>query len=77
MSGGIDGKQVDHSVVESFAQGGRTVITSRVYPQRAVNEYATIHLFNNSTRLHVVSQSISVWTMESVQLSSFSTATNS
>nr|XP_024363696.1 beta-fructofuranosidase, soluble isoenzyme I-like [Physcomitrium patens]XP_024363697.1 beta-fructofuranosidase, soluble isoenzyme I-like [Physcomitrium patens]XP_024363698.1 beta-fructofuranosidase, soluble isoenzyme I-like [Physcomitrium patens] len=66
---------VDHSVVETFAQGGRTVITSRVYPQRAVNDFATIHLFNNSTRLHVMTQSISVWNMESVQLSNFNTAT--
>ncbi|KAE9451615.1 hypothetical protein C3L33_16481, partial [Rhododendron williamsianum] len=28
---------VDHSIVESFAQGGRTVITSRIYPTRAID----------------------------------------
>ncbi|PSS11511.1 Acid beta-fructofuranosidase [Actinidia chinensis var. chinensis] len=29
---------VDHSVLQSFAQGGRTCITSRVYPTRAIDE---------------------------------------
>ncbi|PPS17539.1 hypothetical protein GOBAR_AA03043 [Gossypium barbadense] len=28
---------VDHSIVESFAQGGRSVITSRIYPTEAIN----------------------------------------
>ncbi|KAL3682058.1 hypothetical protein R1sor_000080 [Riccia sorocarpa] len=38
---------VDHSVVETFAQGGRTVVTSRVYPTLAVNDGAYFYLFNN------------------------------
>ncbi|KAL5994915.1 Beta-fructofuranosidase 1 [Asimina triloba] len=40
---------VDHSIVESFAQGGRTCITSRVYPTEAINEAARVFLFNNAT----------------------------
>ena len=56
---------MDHSVVESFAQGGRTVITSRVYPQRAIGDSAFVYLFNNSTRA-VKAQSVSVWNMDSV-----------
>ncbi|XP_020546920.1 beta-fructofuranosidase, soluble isoenzyme I-like isoform X1 [Sesamum indicum] len=40
---------VDHSIVESFAQGGRRVITSRIYPTKAIDGEARIFLFNNST----------------------------
>lgn len=41
--------QVDHSVVETFAQGGRTVVTSRVYPQDAQGKNAHVFLFNNGS----------------------------
>ena len=41
--------QVDHSIVESFGQGGRTCITSRVYPTNAVYENVQLFLFNNAT----------------------------
>ncbi|KAL8526403.1 hypothetical protein ACS0TY_015563 [Phlomoides rotata] len=40
---------VDHSIVESFGQSGRTCITSRSYPTSAVNEDARVFLFNNAT----------------------------
>lgn len=40
---------MDHSIVESFAQGGRTCITSRVYPTKAIGENAKLYLFNNAT----------------------------
>lgn len=35
--------------MESFAQGGRTCITSRVYPTKAIREKAKLYLFNNAT----------------------------
>ncbi|CAN0847164.1 Beta-fructofuranosidase, insoluble isoenzyme 1 [Linum grandiflorum] len=40
---------IDHSVVESFAEGGKTVITSRVYPTLAIQGRAHLLLFNNGT----------------------------
>ncbi|PRQ18113.1 Acid beta-fructofuranosidase 2, vacuolar [Rosa chinensis] len=40
---------VDHSIIESFAQGGRTTITTRVYPTQAIYGAARLFLFNNAT----------------------------
>lgn len=40
---------VDHSIVESFAQEGRSVITSQVYPTKAIDGAAKLFLFNNAT----------------------------
>ncbi|XP_010271619.1 PREDICTED: beta-fructofuranosidase, insoluble isoenzyme 1-like [Nelumbo nucifera] len=40
---------IDHSVVESFGAGGKTCITSRVYPLHAVAENAHLYAFNNGT----------------------------
>nr|XP_043634575.1 beta-fructofuranosidase, soluble isoenzyme I-like [Erigeron canadensis] len=58
---------VDHSVVEGFAQGGRTVITSRVYPTKAIYEGAKLFLFNNATGTSVKA-SLKIWQMASVQV---------
>ncbi|MBA0657036.1 hypothetical protein Goklo_009347 [Gossypium klotzschianum] len=55
---------VDHSIVESFAQGGRTVITSRVYPTKAIYGVAKLFLFNNATEASV-SASLRIWQMNS------------
>ncbi|KAH7426487.1 hypothetical protein KP509_10G003300 [Ceratopteris richardii] len=41
---------VDHSIVETFAQGGEICITSRVYPVKAVNNQAHLYLFNNGVQ---------------------------
>ncbi|CAA7400250.1 unnamed protein product [Spirodela intermedia] len=38
---------IDASVVESFGAGGKTCITSRVYPVHAVGGAAHLHAFNN------------------------------
>ncbi|CAK9264427.1 unnamed protein product, partial [Sphagnum jensenii] len=38
---------VDRSIVESFVQGGRMVVTSRVYPSVAIGNLANLYLFNN------------------------------
>lgn len=56
---------VDHSIVESFAAGGRTCITSRVYPTEAIYSSARVFLFNNATGARVTVKSIKVWHMDS------------
>ncbi|CAM8993453.1 unnamed protein product [Rhodiola kirilowii] len=51
---------VDHSIVESFGQGGRTVITARVYPTQAIYAAAKLFIFNNATDLSVKA-SLKIW----------------
>ncbi|XP_042505877.1 beta-fructofuranosidase, soluble isoenzyme I-like [Macadamia integrifolia] len=58
---------VDHSIVESFAQGGRTVITSRVYPTRAIYGAARLFLFNNATGASITA-SLKIWKMNSASI---------
>lgn len=53
---------VDHSIVEAFAQGGRTCITSRVYPTKAIYRDAKLYLFNNATSASV-NVSVKTWQM--------------
>jgi len=60
--------QVDHSIVESFAQGGRTCVTSRVYPTRAIYDSARVFLFNNATSVRVTAKSVKVWQMNSAYI---------
>ncbi|EYU24751.1 hypothetical protein MIMGU_mgv1a0026271mg, partial [Erythranthe guttata] len=55
---------VDHSIVESFAQGGRTCITSRIYPTKAIYEDGHIFLFNNATDA-AITASLQIWQMSS------------
>ncbi|KAE8658492.1 Acid beta-fructofuranosidase [Hibiscus syriacus] len=55
---------VDHSIIESYAQGGRTVITSRVYPATAIYGDAKVFLFNNATGIDVKA-SVKIWQMNS------------
>ncbi|XP_021892465.1 beta-fructofuranosidase, insoluble isoenzyme 1 [Carica papaya] len=53
---------IDHSVVESFGAGGKTCITSRVYPTKAVDGEAHLFVFNNGTEaVHV--EKLSAWSM--------------
>ncbi|XP_022772704.1 acid beta-fructofuranosidase-like [Durio zibethinus] len=61
---------VDHSIIESFAQGGRTVITSRVYPTRAIYGAAKVFLFNNATEASVTA-SLKIWEMNSAFIRSY------
>ncbi|CAI0477355.1 unnamed protein product [Linum tenue] len=61
---------VDHSIIESFAQGGRSVITSRVYPTKAIYGAARLFLFNNATEAGVTA-SIKVWQMNSAFIRPF------
>ncbi|PWA35521.1 glycoside hydrolase, family 32 [Artemisia annua] len=54
---------IDHSVVESFGQGGKTVITSRIYPTLAVGDNAHLYLFNNGTETVTV-ETLDAWSMK-------------
>jgi beta-fructofuranosidase len=57
---------VDHSIVESFAEGGRTCITWRSYPSVAVNENAHLFVFNyNNSPL--VLRRLSAWHMNTAK----------
>eukprot|EP00271_Cylindrocystis_brebissonii_P012981 TRINITY_DN32514_c0_g1_i1.p1 TRINITY_DN32514_c0_g1~~TRINITY_DN32514_c0_g1_i1.p1 ORF type:complete len:651 (-),score=99.35 TRINITY_DN32514_c0_g1_i1:235-2187(-) len=56
---------VDNSIVETFAQGGRTVITARAYPTRALGASAHTFLFNNGS-VPVTVQEANVWQMEAL-----------
>ncbi|XP_052210373.1 acid beta-fructofuranosidase 2, vacuolar-like [Diospyros lotus] len=66
---------VDHSIIESFAQGGRTCITSRVYPTKAIYDDAKLFLFNNATKANVVA-SLKIWEMESADIHDSSSSTS-
>lgn len=63
--------QVDHSIVESFAQGGRTCITSRVYPTKAIFSRARLFLLNNATGVDVTATSVKIWQMNSAFIRPF------
>uniref|UniRef100_A0ACD5UCI6 Uncharacterized protein n=2 Tax=Avena sativa TaxID=4498 RepID=A0ACD5UCI6_AVESA len=63
---------VDHSIVESFAQGGRTCITSRVYPTKAIYDSARVFLFNNATGVNVTAKSIKIWELNSAYIRPYS-----
>ena len=39
--------QIDHTVVESFGDGGRTCMTARVYPEHAATGSSGLYVFNN------------------------------
>ncbi|KAL8192795.1 hypothetical protein R6Q57_027243 [Mikania cordata] len=61
---------VDHSIVESFGQGGRSVITSRVYPTKAIYSAAKVFLFNNATEV-TVTANVNVYNMNSARIQNF------
>ncbi|KAL8138245.1 hypothetical protein V2J09_004246 [Rumex salicifolius] len=55
---------IDHSVVESFGAKGKTCITSRVYPTKAVFGGAHLYVFNNGTS-PVTVETLDAWSMAS------------
>jgi len=55
---------VDHSVVESFGGGGRTVITARAYPEHAQTGNSRLYMFNNGTGAVKVSK-LDAWELKS------------
>ncbi|CAM0902274.1 unnamed protein product [Alopecurus aequalis] len=54
---------IDHSVVESFGGGGRTVITARVYPEHAQTGNSRMYMFNNGTGAVKVSK-LDAWELK-------------
>ncbi|KAK7322445.1 hypothetical protein VNO77_25825 [Canavalia gladiata] len=62
---------VDHSIIESFGQGGRTVITARVYPTEAIYGAARLFLFNNATDINI-KVSLNIWQLNSAFIHPFS-----
>lgn len=58
---------VDHSIVETFVQGGRVAITSRVYPTVAFGSNSHLFLFNNGTTPIQV-KSLNVYQMVDVKM---------
>ncbi|XP_010430330.1 PREDICTED: acid beta-fructofuranosidase 3, vacuolar-like isoform X1 [Camelina sativa] len=58
---------VDHSMIEGFGQGGRTCITSRAYPTKAIYGATKLFLFNNAIDASVTA-SFTVWQMISAFL---------
>uniref|UniRef100_M4F6E2 Beta-fructofuranosidase n=1 Tax=Brassica campestris TaxID=3711 RepID=M4F6E2_BRACM len=64
---------VDHSIIEGFGQGGRTCITSRVYPTEANYGAAKLFLFNNAFNA-TITASFEVWQMNSAFIRPYSAA---
>lgn len=59
--------QIDHSVVESFGAGGKTCISSRVYPTIAIYDKAHLYAFNNGTEAISV-ETLDAWTMNNPRM---------
>ncbi|KAF6138441.1 hypothetical protein GIB67_014562 [Kingdonia uniflora] len=53
---------IDHSVVEGFGAGGKTVVSSRAYPTLAVGKDAHLFAFNNGTTT-VIIRRLKAWNM--------------
>lgn len=54
--------QIDNSVVESFGAGGKTCITSRVYPTLAIHDNTHLFAFNNGTE-KIKIETLNAWSM--------------
>nr|GMC58136.1 beta-fructofuranosidase, insoluble isoenzyme 1-like [Ipomoea batatas] len=58
---------IDHSVVESFGAGGKTCITSRVYPTLAIYDSAHLFAFNNGTEAITI-ETLNAWSMDNPKM---------
>ncbi|CAI9097696.1 OLC1v1034166C1 [Oldenlandia corymbosa var. corymbosa] len=58
---------IDHSVVESFGENGKTCISSRVYPAKAIFDKAQLIAFNNGTE-PITLENIDVYSMKSPKM---------
>ncbi|KAH7425879.1 hypothetical protein KP509_11G075800 [Ceratopteris richardii] len=63
---------VDHSIVETFVQGGRVCITSRVYPTLALDNAARLFVFNNGT-MPIALKSLDAWKVSKVDMHAYAT----
>ncbi|XP_023768670.1 beta-fructofuranosidase, insoluble isoenzyme CWINV3 [Lactuca sativa] len=59
---------IDHSIVESFGGGGKSCITSRVYPTLAIGKDAKLFAFNYGTKSVMISE-MNAWSVKSAQMS--------
>lgn len=59
--------QIDHSIIESFGEGGRVCITSRVYPLLAIGKEAHLYVFNNGTQSVQISN-LNAWCMKEAEV---------
>ncbi|CAM0912336.1 unnamed protein product [Alopecurus aequalis] len=62
---------VDHSIVQSFAMGGRLTATSRAYPTEAIYTAAGVYLFNNATGASITAERLVVHEMASTESRAF------
>ncbi|XP_027356926.1 fructan 6-exohydrolase [Abrus precatorius] len=58
---------IDHSIIESFGEGGRVCITSRVYPLMATGQEAHLYVFNNGTKSVLISK-LNAWSMKKAEI---------
>ncbi|MCO5570534.1 hypothetical protein L7F22_024257 [Adiantum nelumboides] len=58
---------VDHSIVETFALGGRVCITCRVYPTKAIDRAAHLFVFNNGT-VPIFLKTLDAWELADVTM---------
>jgi beta-fructofuranosidase len=58
--------QIDRSIIESFGDGGKACITSRVYPLLAIEKDAHLYVFNNGSQSVVISQ-LNAWSMKQAE----------
>jgi beta-fructofuranosidase len=59
--------QIDKSIIESFGDGGKVVITSRVYPLLAIEKDAHLYVFNNGSQSVVISK-LNAWSMKHAEI---------
>ncbi|XP_058728686.1 beta-fructofuranosidase, insoluble isoenzyme CWINV1-like isoform X1 [Vicia villosa] len=57
---------IDRSIIESFGDGGKACITSRVYPLLAIDKDAHLYVFNDGSQSVVISQ-LNAWSMKKAE----------
>lgn len=60
--------QIDHSIIESFGEGGRVCITSRVYPTLAIGAEAHLFVFNKGIKSVLISK-LNAWCVKKAEIS--------
>ncbi|KAI7734453.1 hypothetical protein M8C21_034004, partial [Ambrosia artemisiifolia] len=58
---------IDQSIVESFGGGGKTCITTRVYPTLAIRDQAHLFAFNNGTKSVLITK-LSAWSVKKARI---------
>ncbi|WJX09654.1 beta-fructofuranosidase [Trifolium repens] len=58
---------IDKSIIESFGDGGKACITSRVYPLLAIEKDAHLYVFNNGSQSVVISK-LNAWSMKQAKI---------